>query len=119
MKRAIDLFEMNRKKERRNRFLRLAVMFLFVMAATSFGNPNNLGGMRTNITSLLGSATDIVRVLALGLLLILFIKNLFDAVGGNGGENVWWKIIGIAIIAGAIAGSQALFDMFTSFGETL
>ena len=60
MERTINLFLMERKRERRKRFLRLSGMFLFAMVATSFGQLTD-GGMQAQLTSIMKVIIPVIK----------------------------------------------------------
>ena len=111
MERTIDLFAMERRRERRNRFLRLVGMAIFAMVAMSFGAPENI--ITTRLGEVFTRTIPVIRYAATGILAVMFITKIVPAITGSQKESNWWEIIGIIAAVVIINSAGQVFTFIT------
>jgi hypothetical protein len=118
MERTIDLFDMDRRKERRERFFQLVMFGVFAMVALSFGEggttPTDVTGMQTQLGNVMVVVIPIIKYAASAILLIMFATKLIPALTGSQKETNWWELIGIAAAVIAINTVEKIFNKITN-----
>lgn len=90
----VELFQMERRRERKERFLMLVGICLLTIVSMTFADFGDALNAARN------SALPLVKAAANLVLFFMFLSKVIPALTGGQKDNNWWEIIGI--IAAAI-----------------
>jgi hypothetical protein len=106
----VDWFQMEQKRERRERFLRLVGVSLLAMIAVSFGQNAAVGEFNNSLTNSIAAIYPYIKVGVSAILFIFFLAKAIPAVMGNDKETNWWALLGIIGAIALINVAPSIYD---------